>query len=131
MKKCPYCAEKIQNNAYACLFCGKNLRSESSVVFFWGPPSSGLIGFFGRLDIVIDGFPRGKVGFLKLAKFNINSGNHEVVVNTGKNTSTPLIFTLSPGEEKHFICKLKEDLSTFNRPLFTSEETLEITEYIR
>jgi len=131
MKKCPFCAEENQVDADICRYCFKSLRADSRIVFFWGPPSAGLIGLFGRLDIVIDGIERCKVGFLKLARFNIDSGDHEVIIKMGKNTSLPLVFNLAPGEEKHFTCKLKEDFNLAYRPLFKTEESLEVIEYRR
>ena len=107
------------------------MRSDSSIVFFWGPPSAGFIGFFGRLDIVLDGIEKGKIGFLKLAKFNISSGDHEIMVKMGKNTSEPIIINVIPGEEKHFVCKLKDDFNPTYRPSSLSNVGFEILDYKR
>jgi hypothetical protein len=125
MKKCVICSE-IET---ASRRSEKSLNPGSTVVFFWGPPSSGLIGLFGRLSIVIDGFEQGNVGFLRLAKININSGTHEIFVKMGNNISVPLEVNLSPDEEKHFTCKLKEGFVFAYHPISRPKESFEIIEY--
>ena len=102
MKKCPYCAEEIQDEAVFCRFCNHKLEKESKINLLWGPPAFSIIS---KLEIIVDNNVVGKVGFLRQFETDLNSGEHDIYIRISKQRSPLLHFNILPGEKKLFLCR--------------------------
>ena len=101
MKKCPYCAEEIQEEAIIFRFCNHNLFQESLINLYWGPPGYSILS---KLEILVDNNIIGSVRFLREFETRILPGKHDIFIRIGKQKSPLLHFSIEPGEKKLFLC---------------------------
>jgi len=102
MKKCPFCAEEIQEEANYCRYCKHSLVQKSYINLKWGPSSYGALR---KLKILIDDEIAGYVNVMKEVKIEITPGKHKFYVAMDNLSSQVYEIDIEAGNTIYLKCK--------------------------
>ena len=102
MKKCPFCAEEIQEEATLCRYCNQSLVEKSYIHMKWGFPVYGLLR---NLNIFLDDEIVGCINVSKEVKIEVAPGNHDFYVKMDNLSSALYEIDIEAGKTIYLKCK--------------------------